>query len=49
MYVSEGLKYFFIQISWFVGALRQLEFLMNNIMDELTEDKNNTHSFQEVC
>jgi len=22
---------------------------MDNIMDELTEDKNNTHSFQELC
>lgn len=37
------------QITWFVGALRQLEFLMSSIMDEPTEDKNNTHSFQQLC
>lgn len=32
-----------------MGALRQLDFLMDNIMDEPTEDKNSTHSFQELC
>lgn len=37
------------QITWFVGALRQLEFLMDNIMHQSTEDKNNTHSYQELC
>lgn len=37
------------QITWFVYALRHLEFLMDNIMDEPSEDKNNTPSFQELC